>query len=68
MNAIDPRLTDTSAADGLTLEERKARDARTNAFLASEAFVPFVLECFARGVRRAAEENADLAQRTKPQS
>ena len=60
MNAIDPRLTDTSAADGLTPEERKARDARTNAFLASEAFVPFVLECFARAVEDAAVENRAL--------
>jgi hypothetical protein len=32
------------------------RDTRTNEFLASEAFIPFVLNCFARGVSRAAME------------
>ena len=68
MNAIDPGFTKSLEPDGLTPEERKARDARTNAFLASEAFIPFVLDCFARGVRRAAEENAALAQRTKRRS
>ena len=62
MNAIDPRLKDK---DGLTLEDWRARDKRTNAFLASEAFVPFVLECFERGVRRAAEDNAALKDRTR---
>jgi hypothetical protein len=60
MNAIDPTLVESVAPDGLTPDERKARDARTKAFLASEAFVPFVLDCFARAVEDAAAENAEL--------
>ncbi len=58
MNAIDPSLPRQTP---LTPEELHERDQRTNRFLASEEFIPFVLECFARGVRRAAEENAALA-------
>jgi hypothetical protein len=38
----------------------KERDAHTNAFLASEEFVPFVLECFARALTCATAENAAL--------
>ena len=61
MNAIDPGLAEAIEPDGLTLQERTARDMRTNAFLASEAFVPFVLECFARAVEDVAAEHAALS-------
>lgn len=60
MNAIDPGFSKSVEPDGLTPDKRKARDARTNAFLASEAFIPFVLDCFARAVEDAAAENATL--------
>lgn len=54
MDAIDP------AAAKLALLTPEERDARTNEFLASEEFIPFVLECFAQAVRVAAAENAAL--------
>ena len=59
MNAIDPQIARPAE---LSPEER---DARTNAFLASEAFIPFVLDCFARGVRRAITEEAELIEKTR---
>lgn len=59
MNAIDPKI---ARPENLTPEER---DARTNTFLASEAFDPFVLECFTRGVRRAVAEEADPTESAK---
>ena len=62
MDAIDPIF---AKPESLTPEERDARDARTNAFLASEAFIPFVLDCFARGVRRAVAEEADSIEQTR---
>ena len=65
MNAIDPIPPRLNPLDTLTSEERKARDERTNAFLASEAFIPFVLDCFTRGVRRAAAEEAELIERAR---
>ena len=54
MDAIDP------AAAKLALLTPEERDARTNEFLASEEFIPIVLECFAQAVRVAAAENAAL--------
>jgi len=63
MNAIDPSLPRQTP---LTPEELHERDQRTTRFLASEEFIPFVLECFARAVADAARENAALAARDRP--
>lgn len=62
-NAIDLSLPRPTT---LSPEARRARDERTNAFLASEAFIPFVLDCFARAVEDAAIENAALAEQPRP--
>ena len=59
MNPIDPARTKSESP--IPAE----RDARTNAFLASEACAPFVLDCFVRGVRRAVAEEAELIEKTR---